>query len=128
MKNVAAKFVVGWFGDGVVGGGLRRRSDYKRPETKSPTHSASRRRTPTPQRHEPFADLGWWRPSGDPQLNVYINEALSNSWDIKIAAARVLQAGGFPWRHALAVFPDGQCRGRGHHARFAKRARRRFRR
>ena len=28
----------------------------------------------------------------DPQLTAYIGEALTNNWDIKIAAARVLQA------------------------------------
>ena len=39
-----------------------------------------------------FADLGWWEVFQDPQLTVYLTEALTNSWDIKIAAARVLQA------------------------------------
>lgn len=39
-----------------------------------------------------FADLGWWEVFQDPQLRDYLTEALTNSWDIKIAAARVLQA------------------------------------
>jgi multidrug efflux system outer membrane protein len=39
-----------------------------------------------------FADLGWWKVFQDPQLTSYLSEALSNNWDIKIAAARVLQA------------------------------------
>ena len=39
-----------------------------------------------------FADLGWWQVFQDPQLTAYIGEALTNNWDIKIAAARVLQA------------------------------------
>ena len=30
----------------------------------------------------------------DPQIKAYIAEALTNSWDIKIAAARVMQAEG----------------------------------
>jgi outer membrane protein, multidrug efflux system len=38
------------------------------------------------------ANLGWWQIMNDPQLQAYITEALTNSWDIKIAAARVLQA------------------------------------
>ena len=38
------------------------------------------------------ADLGWWEVFKDPQLSAYLAEALANSWDIKIAAARVLQA------------------------------------
>ena len=41
-----------------------------------------------------FADLGWWNVFQDPQLTAYIGEALTNNWDIKIAAARVLQAEG----------------------------------
>jgi len=39
-----------------------------------------------------FADLGWWEVYDDPQLKLLITEALTNSWDVKIAAARVLQA------------------------------------
>lgn len=39
-----------------------------------------------------FADLMWEDVYDDPQLRAYIAEALTNSWDIKIAAARVLQA------------------------------------
>lgn len=39
-----------------------------------------------------FADLGWWDAYSDPKLKSYIVEALTNSWNIKIAAARVLQA------------------------------------
>jgi multidrug efflux system outer membrane protein len=39
-----------------------------------------------------LADLGWWAAYNDPQLQFYIAEALTNSWDIQIAAARVLQA------------------------------------
>jgi multidrug efflux system outer membrane protein len=39
-----------------------------------------------------LADLGWWEAFNDPQLTDYLAEALTNSYDIKIAAARVLQA------------------------------------
>jgi outer membrane protein, multidrug efflux system len=39
-----------------------------------------------------FGDLGWWSLYDDPQLKSYISEALANSWDVKIAAARVLEA------------------------------------
>jgi multidrug efflux system outer membrane protein len=39
-----------------------------------------------------LADLGWWESFNDPQLTAYLAEALTNSYDIKIAAARVLQA------------------------------------
>lgn len=39
-----------------------------------------------------FADLGWWQTFDDPQLHAFLAEALTNNWDLKIAAARVLQA------------------------------------
>ncbi len=39
-----------------------------------------------------LANLPWWQVLNDPQLHAYVAEALTNSWDIKIAAARVLQA------------------------------------
>lgn len=39
-----------------------------------------------------LGDLGWWSVYDDPQLRAYIAEALTNNWDIKIAAARVLEA------------------------------------
>jgi multidrug efflux system outer membrane protein len=48
--------------------------------------------TNAPSGTNSFADLGWWQVTKDPQLKAYIAEALTNSWDIKIAAARVLQA------------------------------------
>lgn len=37
-------------------------------------------------------DLGWWAITRDPQLQAYLAEGLTNSWDVQIAAARVLQA------------------------------------
>jgi outer membrane protein, multidrug efflux system len=67
--------------------------DYKRPSVDSP--SAYRRAasdTNAPSGTASFADLGWWDTFKDPQLSAYLAEALTNSWDIKIAAARVMQA------------------------------------
>jgi len=73
--------------------------DYKRPETQSPENfrrAASDTNAPSGTNSlsgtNSFAELGWWETFKDPQLTTYVNEALSNSWDIKIAAARVLQA------------------------------------
>jgi len=67
--------------------------DYKRPGVDSP--AAYRRAgsdTNAPAGTDSFADLGWWEVFRDPQLSAYLSEALTNNWDIKIAAARVLQA------------------------------------
>jgi multidrug efflux system outer membrane protein len=67
--------------------------NYKRPAVDAP---AAYRRAATDTNTQPgansFADLGWWETFKDPQLNFYLAEALTNSWDVKIAAARVLQA------------------------------------
>ena len=69
--------------------------DYKRPAVDSPAAY----RTAGPEAGAPagtnsFAGLGWWQVFQDPQLAAYLGEALTNNWDIKIAAARVLQAEG----------------------------------
>lgn len=34
----------------------------------------------------------WWEVFGDRELNQYVEQALKNNWDIKLAAARVLEA------------------------------------
>jgi len=67
--------------------------NYYRPVVDSPAayrHAASDANTNSISKS--FGDAGWWTVYDDPQLKAYINEALTNSWDIKIAAARVLQA------------------------------------
>src|SRR5437667_11778776 len=62
--------------------------DYHRPETKVP---AAFRFEPTATT-ESFADQGWWQVYQDPTLQSLIREALDNSLDVRIAAARIEQA------------------------------------
>ena len=67
--------------------------NYKRPVVDSPgAYRRAASDTSAPSGTNSFGDLGWWEIYNDSQLNAYIGEALTNSWDIKIAAARVLQA------------------------------------
>jgi multidrug efflux system outer membrane protein len=67
--------------------------DYKRPGVNAPAaYRTAESDTNAPAGAESFADLGWWSIYDDPRLKQYIAEALTNSWDVKIAAARVLQA------------------------------------
>src|SRR5262245_52464683 len=67
--------------------------DYKRPAVDTPaSFRTAASDTNAPSDVGSFADLGWWETFRDPQLVAYLTEALTNSWDIKIAAARVLQA------------------------------------
>lgn len=67
--------------------------DYKRPMLDTPmAHRTAASDTNVFTGTNSFADVGWWETFNDPQLTAYLAEALTNSWDIKIAAARVLQA------------------------------------
>ena len=67
--------------------------DYKRPAVDAPAaYRTAASDTKAPAGTNSFADLGWWQVFQDPQLTTYVGEALTNNWDIKIAAARVLQA------------------------------------
>ena len=74
-------------------GGCAVGPDYKRPAVDTPAaYRTSSAETNPPAGTSSFADLGWWQVFQDPQLTAYLGEALTNNWDIKIAAARVLQA------------------------------------
>ncbi len=67
--------------------------NYQRPKTDTPaTFRPAASDTNDLAGTESLANLGWWQVMHDAQLQTYIAEALTNSWDIKIAAARVLQA------------------------------------
>jgi multidrug efflux system outer membrane protein len=67
--------------------------NYKRPAVSAPQeYRRAASDTNTSIVSQSFADLGWWEMFKDPQLTAYIAEALTNNWDIRIAASRVLQA------------------------------------
>lgn len=62
--------------------------DYKRPPMAFPE---SFRDTPKPADAACLADRPWWEIIKDPNLQTLIDEALANSYDARIAAARVEQ-------------------------------------
>lgn len=67
--------------------------DYKRPAVNAPAAFRTAASATNPPPAEPsFGDLDWWNVFNEPQLKHLIEEALTNSWDVQIAAARVLQA------------------------------------
>jgi NodT family efflux transporter outer membrane factor (OMF) lipoprotein len=74
-------------------GGCAVGPNYRRPDVDAPTplRGANREGPPTLGTNS-LGDLVWWRVFRDTRLQAYIREALTNSWDIRIAAARVLQA------------------------------------
>ena len=74
-------------------GGCTVGPDYKRPAVSTPTDF----RAPQASTNElpvevSFGDVAWWGTFNDPQLQTLIREALTNSYDIRRAASRVLQA------------------------------------
>ena len=83
--------------------------NYKRPAVDTPPAYRPASDVRAPSGTNSFADLGWWEVFEDPQLTSYVAEALTNNWDIKIAAARVLQAAALVAGHPLSVLPHCQC-------------------
>lgn len=67
--------------------------DYKRPAVNTPAaFRAAASDTNPPPTEASFGDVEWWNTFNEPQLKALLAEALTNSFDIQIAAARVLQA------------------------------------
>ena len=65
--------------------------DYRRPEIAVP--SAFRGATPeAAQDARSFGDLEWWKVFQDEQLQALIRTALEQNYDLRVAAARILQA------------------------------------
>jgi outer membrane protein, multidrug efflux system len=62
--------------------------DYRRPDTRAPENY----RFASSADAASLADEGWWQVYQDPRLQQLIREALANSLDVGIAAARVDQA------------------------------------
>ena len=107
MKRVLLHFAFASLFAVVVVVGCSVGPNYKRPAINAPT---AYRRAPTDPSigvsSNSFADQGWWCVYDDPQLKAFIAEALTNSYDIKIAAARVLQAEASARITRSQYFPD----------------------
>ena len=65
---------------------------YKRPPVTVPDTYRGLASDAGPQSTASFGDEKWWNVFQDPQLQALIREALSQNYDVRIAAARVLQA------------------------------------
>lgn len=96
--------------------------NYKRPSTNPPAtfRRAASDKTPVTGTNS-FADMGWWTVYDDPQLRVYITEALTNSTDIQIAAARILQAEAAARITRSQYFPEINAGGEIQSVRFSQR-------
>jgi outer membrane protein, multidrug efflux system len=65
---------------------------YKRPHVTVPDSYRGLSPEAGPQTPASFGDEKWWTVFDDPQLQVLIRTALAHSYDVQIAASRVLQA------------------------------------
>lgn len=75
---------------GLVGGCINLGPEYKRPDLDITTPAAYQQAT---DEDTAAPDLDrWWRVFEDPELDSMVQEALQRNWDVKAAAARVLEA------------------------------------
>ncbi|MHC4324274.1 MAG: TolC family protein, partial [Planctomycetota bacterium] len=73
--------------------GCRVGPDYSRPETPAETSAAYFHAGANKQDVNDFADAeNWWDRFGDPATAELVRQAIQNNYDLKAAAARVLQA------------------------------------
>lgn len=69
--------------------------NYKRPPISTPDAYRGLAPNIPPQTAASIADEKWWTIFNDPQLQALIHTALAQNYDVRIAAARVLQAQAF---------------------------------
>ncbi len=73
----------------LVLGGCMVGPDYRRPEVSVPGNHRGLEGTPS---RESLADLPWWQVFDDPALQGLVREAIAANHDLRIAAARVMEA------------------------------------
>lgn len=77
----------------VIGAGCTVGPKYSRPQTAAQTTESYQRAGTHKQDVNDFNDIDrWWEHFGDPPTVLLVREALANNYDLKAAAARVLQA------------------------------------
>ncbi|MEK7994491.1 MAG: efflux transporter outer membrane subunit, partial [Planctomycetota bacterium] len=77
----------------VIGAGCTVGPKYSRPETAAQTTGSYQRAGTHEQQTSDFNDIDrWWERFGDPPTVLLVREALAKNYDLKAAAARVLQA------------------------------------
>lgn len=95
--------------------------NYQRPAVDTPgTYRRAASDTNATTGTNSIGDLGWWSVYDDPQMRAYIAEALTNNWDIKIAAARVLEAEASVQLARSQFFPNVTAGGDAYTTRFSQ--------
>ena len=87
--------------------------DYKRPDVFLPPDYRSADAVPTAANAPVYGDLAWWTVFTDPDLQELIRTALKQNYDVRIAAARILQAQSQVTIARAPIFPtvDGSVTG-----------------
>ena len=92
-KRLATYFGLSLVGMGVISTGCMVGPDYSRPETAAETSGSFVHAGPHRQDVNDVNDIDrWWEQFGDPITALLVREALENNYDLKAAAARVMQA------------------------------------
>jgi multidrug efflux system outer membrane protein len=77
---------------GLVAAGCTVGPDYKRPEVSAPAAYRGTDAAPPTAGTRSFGDLAWASVFPDPDLQALIRTALAQNYDLRVAAARILQA------------------------------------
>jgi outer membrane protein, multidrug efflux system len=77
---------------GMLAAGCMVGPDYQRPEVAVPPAFRGADAVPPVAGAKSYGDLDWWSVFPDPDLQALVREALAQNYDLRIAAARILQA------------------------------------
>ena len=87
--------------------------DYKRPDVSLPPDYRSADAVPTAANAPTYGDLAWWSVFPEPDLQELIRTASTQNYDVRVAAARILQAQSQVTIARSPIFPtvDGNVNG-----------------
>lgn len=92
--------------------------DYHRPQVSLPQHFADAGDLQTPERA--VIDREWWKVFQDPTLDGLVQSALRDSWDLRLAAARVEEADALLAQAHAALRPEINASGSASRARLSE--------
>jgi len=97
----------------IITAGCMAGPDYRRPEVDVPAAYRGADATPTAATAPTFGDLEWLKVFPDPDLQKLIRTALAQNYDLRVAAARILQAQSQVTIARSPIFPavDGSVTG-----------------
>ncbi len=97
----------------IIASGCMVGPDYRRPDVSLPPDYRGTDAVPTAASAPTYGDLAWWAVFPDPDLQELIRTALAQNYDVRVAAARILQAQSQVTIARSPIFPtvDGSVTG-----------------